>query len=561
MENTQLKQTPAGAGQKPEFKIPKTKKKRKWIKWVIILAVIIALAAFFVGRIRSASQKLVSGLYLQETATLRDMTVSVSGTATVQPTDSYKVTALVTGEILSAPFEEGDTVQKGDVLYTIDSADVENNIEKAQLSVEQAQLSYDTLIQNKQDKMDNLELIATADGVVQKLYIDPGDTVAAGTSVALILDRDNMKLTLPFHSADAVNFYSGETASVTVGGTMEALSGTVDEVTAVDEVTSGGALVRQVTIKVSNPGAITTATTGTATVGSAACVNSGTFEYAAQETLTAKTSGTLSKFYVSEGDRVKDGQVLGVYASSDLTNQIENARISLESAKLNLQNAQDALDDYQITSPISGTIVEKNFKAGDKIESLSSGNTLAVVYDMSVLKFVMNIDELDIGQVKAGQEVSITADALEGKAFTGHVDKVNINGSASGSGSAASSGVTTYPVTVVIDNPGELLPGMNVTADIIVEHAANVLSIPVDAVQRGNTVLTPGEGAFDQNGQLLDITKLQSVPVTLGRSDGEYIEVLSGLSEGDKVVIENQASSILDLMTGRQGGQQSAQGS
>lgn len=558
MDNVELKPASAPAEQKkPQFKIPKAKKKHKWIKWVILVAVIAAVAAFVVFRIRSASKQLASGLYLQATVQRRDMTIKVSGTATVEPTDSYKVTALVTGEILSAPFEEGDTVKKGDVLYTIDSKNVQTNISKAELAVQQAQLSYDSLLKNKQDNMDNLELVSTADGVVKKLYIDPGDTVSAGTAVAEILDRDTMKLVLPFHSADARDFYKGQSASVTVGGTLETLSGTVDEVSAVDEVSTGGALVRQVTILVKNPGAITTTTTGTAVVGGDACVSSGTFAYNAQATLTAKTSGKLSKFYVSEGDHVTDGQVLGVYESTDLTDQIENARIALQTAQLSLQSAQDSLDNYEITSPISGTIVEKNFKAGDNIESLTTGNTLAVVYDMSVLKFVMNIDELDIGKVKVGQQVQITADALDGQTFTGHVDKVNINGSssssttasASGTTTSSSSGVTTYPVTVIIDDPGSLLPGMNVTADIMVENATNVLSIPVDAVQRGNTVLVPDQGAFDQNGQLADASKLRSVSVTLGRNDEDYIEVLSGLKEGDTVVIENKASSVYDLMT------------
>lgn len=554
MENVEVKQAPAPAENKPQFKIPKTKKKRKWLKWVIILVMIAAVILFAIGRIRSASKQFVSGLYLQETAQRRDMTVTVNGTATVQPTDSYKVTALVTGEVLSAPFEEGDTVTKGDLLYTIDSKDVQNNIARAELSVQQAQLTYDNLLKTKQDNMDNLQLLATADGVIQTLYIDPGDTVTAGTPVAELLDRNAMKLTLPFHSADAQTFYIGQSASVTVGGTLETLTGSVDEITAVDEVGSGGALVRQVTLKVPNPGAITTTTTGTASVVGAACASSGTFEYAAQETLTSKTSGKLAKLYVSEGDTVKDGQALGAFESNDLTNQIENARIALESAKLSLQSARDTLDNYNITSPISGTIVEKNFKAGDNIESLSAGNTLAVVYDMSVLKFEINIDELDIGKVMVGQSVAITADALEGQTFKGHVDKVNINGSSGTSTTGTSSGVTTYPVTVVIDDPGALLPGMNVTADILVEEAKNVLSIPVDAVQRGNTVLIPGAGAFDENGQLADVSKLQSVPVTLGRNDEDYIEVLSGLNEGDTVVIENKASNVMDLMTGGNGG-------
>ncbi len=540
MENIELTQSAPAKEQKPEIKIPRPKKKRKWLRRLIVLAVIAALVIFAVVRIRGASRQFTSGLYLQDTAARRDMTVSVSGTATVKPTDSYQVTALVTGEVLEAPFEEGDTVQKGDLLYSIDAGDVENSIARAELAVRQAQLSYDALLESKSDSMDNLELRATADGVVQTIYIEEGDTVSASTAVAVILDRDTMKLTLPFHASDARAFFAGQSASVTVGGTLETFPGTVDEVSAVDEVGTGGALVRQVTIKVDNPGAITTATTGTAAVGGAACASSGTFTYGAQETLAAKASGKLSKLYVSEGDRVTDGQVLGVFSSTDLDNQIENARISLESAELSLDSARNAVDNYHITSPISGTVVEKTFKAGDNIEATTSGY-LAVIYDMSLLTFEMNIDELDIGKVKVGQTVEITAEALEGRTFTGHVDRININGT-------TVSGVTTYPVTVNIDDPGELLPGMNVSADIIVERAAGVLSIPVDAVQRGNTVLIPGEGAFDKNGQLADITKLQTVEVTLGRNDENYIEVLSGLEEGDTVVIENKASSVYELM-------------
>ena len=527
---------------KPELKLPKPGKKRRWLKWLIILAVIVAIVIFVVTRISGATRQFTSGLYLQDTVARRDLTVTVGGTAAVRPTDSYRVTALVTGEVLSAPFEEGDTVNKGEVLYSIDARDVENSIARAELALRQAQLSYDALLESKADAMDNLELRAAADGVVQTLYLETGDAVTAGMPVAVILDRDTMAITLPFHSADAKTFFAGQGASVTVGGTLETLPGTVDEVSAVDETGVGGTLVRQVTIKVSNPGAITTATTGSAAVGGVSCAGSGTFVYGAQETLTAKVSGKLSELYVAEGDRVTDGQVLGFYRSTDLTHQIENARIGLESAQLALESARNALENYHITSPISGTVVEKNFKAGDNVEAVSSGY-LAVIYDMSLLTFEMNIDELDIGKVKVGQTVEIAAEALEGQAFTGHVDRININ-------ATTASGVTTYPVTVVIDDPGQLLPGMNVTADIIVEHAAGVLSVPVDAVQRGNTVLIPGEGAYDRNGQLTDFTKLQPVPVTLGRSDEAYIEVLSGLEEGDPVVIENKASSIYELMMG-----------
>ena len=100
-------------------------------------------------------------------------------------------------------------------------------------------------------------------------------------------------------------------------------------------------------------------------------------------------------------------------------------------------------------------MIEKNFKAGDKVEGMNSGS-LAVVYDMSYLKLEMAVDELDISKVEAGQSVTITADAVEGQTFTGVVDNVSINGTTAG-------GATSYPVTILIKDYGDLKPGMNVS--------------------------------------------------------------------------------------------------
>ena len=156
----------------------------------------------------------------------------------------------------------------------------------------------------------------------------------------------------------------------------------------------------------------------------------------------------------------------------------------------------------------------------------------------------MAVDELDIGKVEVGQEVRITADALEGQTFSGVVDKVSINGT-------TANGATSYPVTIIIEDYGDLRPGMNVSAQIIGEVVPNALCIPVDAVDRGNTVTVPGPGALSEDGlSVVDVTKLETKEVTLGRNDDEYIEVTDGLEEGDVVLISNQASSLMDMMMG-----------
>lgn len=525
----------------PTWKAPK--KKRRWPKVVIAVLLVLAALFFFVIRpMLGAGKELLAGAYLTSTAQMQEMTVSVSSTGTIQPIDSYNVSGMVTGEVLEAPFEVGDQVEKGDVLYRIDPGSAETALQQAQLSVQQAQLNYDSIV-------DGLNPKASGAGVVQKLHVKKGDLVSAGSPIADISDTSTMTLTVPFQSADAQRIAVGSSAQVTLAGTLETLTGTVESVANADLVGNGGALVRQVKIRVQNPGALTTSTTATAKVGSIACAGSGTFEANLTQTVVATGSGEVVSLNVSAGSRVSAGQVLATLGGSSAQTSLENASISLQNAQLSLQNAQDALDNYTITAPISGTVIEKNFKAGDTIDNNSltaAGGTLAVLYDMSTLTFEMKIDEKDINKVQVGQEVTITADAVEGVTFSGVVDTVNINGT-------TVSGQTNYPVTVVINDPQDLKPGMNVSADIILERAGTVLCVPVDAVNRGSdkpTVQVAQEGALDENGNVVDPSKLETREVTLGRNDNDNIEITSGLSEGEIVVWVNEVSNPFAAMMG-----------
>ena len=548
MEATQTKPAaPAAQPEKqaPQFKAPK--KKRKWVKRLVIILVIVALLVFLLSRCMGAGQQFLSSAYLPYTAEMRDMTVSVSGTGTIEPIQSYKVTTLVSGEILEAPFEEGQTVQKGDVLFRIDARDLESNIEQFQLNVRSAQLALDDLLETQSDNRKDRNVKAEDAGVITKLYVDQGDSVTVGTVIADVLDRDHMKLKVPFHSADAKNFYIGQSATVTVSGTAETITGTVNEIAATDEVGPGGTLVRQVTILVNNPGVLSETSQGSASVGGAACASGAAFTYASSAQITAKASGDLDTLSVKEGDRVTEGQVIGVISEADLDTQIENARIALENAQLSLKNAQDKLEDYTITSTITGEVIEKNLDVGDNINGMSSsGSTVtypAVIYDRSELTFDMSIDEKDISKIRVGQKVEITADALDSQSFTGVVDKVNINGT-------TVNGNTSYPVTIKVDGaPEELYPGMNVSAKIIVEEAGNVLTLPVEAVERGDTVLVALPGCLDENGVISDLSATEERQVTLGRNDDNYIEIVDGLEEGDIVLaLSPQGSSIMSAM-------------
>ena len=521
---------------KKKFGLPKSKKAKKWMKIAAAAVVIAALAAGCMARASKKANAYLGGSYLVAQATRQDLTLSVTGTATLKPADSYNVTTLISGEIENAPFELGDLVNKGDLLFALNSSDAQNNVDRAEISVAQAKMAY-------QQAKEALNPVASISGTIQELYVHNGDSVNAGAQIAKITSSMDLSIDFLFPYASPTDFYAGQAATVYIGNYDAPVSGTVDSVSNSTSITSNGLSAVSVRVKLANPGAVSDSFTASARIGNYASYGQTPINLGGATIVYAGASGTIQGLNKLAGSTVKQGESLCTVESADARNRVENARLSLQNAELAASMAADSLDDYNITSQITGTVIEKNFKAGDKVEGMNSGS-LAVVYDMSYLKLEMAVDELDISKVEAGQSVTITADAVEGQTFTGVVDNVSINGTTAG-------GATSYPVTIIIENYGELKPGMNVSATIQGDRVPNALCIPVDAVNRGNTVTVPGPGAMNaDNTAVADVSKLETREVTLGKSDGDFIEVTGGLEEGDTVLISNQSSNMMAEMMG-----------
>ena len=521
---------------KKKFGLPKSKKAKKWLKIAVAVVVVAAIAA---GCMASAAKKAnaqVNGSYLVAQATRQDLTLSVTGTATLQPADSYNVTTLISGEVESAPFEEDDQVEKGDLLFALDSSDAKNNVDRAEISVAQAQLNY-------QQAKEGLNPVATISGTINELYVHNGDSVSAGSPIAKILSSRDLTVDFLFPYAKSTDFYAGQAATVYAGNFDAPVSGTVESVSNSTSITSAGQAAISVRVKIPNPGILSDSVSASARIGNYASYGQTTLNMGGSSTVYATASGTVQNLNKLAGSTVKQGEILCTVESENARDAVQNASLNLKNAQLAASMAADSMDDYNITSQITGRVIEKNFKAGDKVEGMNSGS-LAVIYDMSYLKLELAVDELDIGKVAVGQEVEITADALEGQTFSGVVDKVSISGTTSG-------GATSYPVTIIIEKYGDLKPGMNVSATIKGDQVPNALCIPVDAVNRGNTVLVPGPGAMNaDNTAVIDASKLESREVTLGKNDGDSIEVTGGLEEGDIVLIANQSTNMMDMVMG-----------
>lgn len=492
------------------------KKSRKWIVLCVLAVAVIGGAAAFMSRTKAKAAKAETS-YTTASVEKRSITNSLTGSGTLQPADSYTVTTLVSGEVLSDAFEEGDMVEKDQLLYTIDSSDVSTTESQAQTSYSQAlKAKYPT---------------ADISGTVSEVYVSNGDAVNAGTELLKISASNDLTIDFQFSYANDGDFYVGQSARIYITGYAGYLDGTVAQVGGSSMANDTGMKMTTVRVKAANPGLVTGDCTASATIGNYTSYGQTTVKIGTGSTITATVSGKVSGLTLMPGDSVSNGQRICTITGDSVDNQIENAKTSLE-------NAQERLDDYRITSPITGTVVEKTVKAGDNVGTGSNSNsTLCIIYDLSYLQMTLNIDELDIDNVEVGQTVNITSDAKEGQTFTGVVTKVSVVGTTSG-------GTTTYPVTVRIDDTEGLRPGMNVDAEIVLTSADDVLAIPGTAVNRGNTVLITSDSPSAANALEQEAPEgYVYVQVETGVSDDSYIEVTSGLQEGDTVAYLRTASS------------------
>ena len=519
------------SSQKTEGKLKKLlsgKKGRRWLVLCVLAVAVIGGGTAFLSRTRAKAAK-AETTYTTASVEKRSITNALTGSGTLQPADSYTVTTLVSGEVLSDTFEEGDIVEKDQLLYTIDSSDVSTTETQAQTNYTQAlKAKYPT---------------ADISGTVSEVYVSNGDAVSAGTELCRISASNDLTIDFQFSYAKDGDFYVGQPAKIYLNGYAGYIDGTVAQVGGSSMANATGMKMTTVRVKAVNPGLVTGDCTASAVVGNYTSYGQTTVKVGTGSTITASASGKVSGLTLMPGDSVSSGQRICTITGDSVDNQLKNAKASLESA-------QDRLDDYMVTSPITGTVVEKTVKAGDNVGTGSnSNNTLCIIYDLSYLQMTLNIDELDIDNVEVGQVVNITSDAKEGQTFTGVVTKVSVVGTTSG-------GTTTYPVTVRIDDTDGLRPGMNVDAEIVLSSADGVLAIPSLAVNRGDTVLVTSDSPSAANALEQEAPEGYAyVQVTTGVSDDSYIEITSGLQEGDTVAYLRTASSCSDMMmSGMPGG-------
>ncbi|WP_371378169.1 efflux RND transporter periplasmic adaptor subunit [Sporomusa aerivorans] len=222
--------------------------------------------------------------------------------------------------------------------------------------------------------------------------------------------------------------------------------------------------------------------------------------------------------------------------------QLDNASMDYKIAQANYDEVMSKLDDTIIVSPMAGSVIGKPLSAGELVaQGVNNPTVILTVADMSKMQIEANVDQTDIGKIAMGQKVSFTVDAYPGKEFSGVVTTISRK-------AVVSQNVTYYPVTIDVTNAENLLnPGMVARVSVTVSESKGALTLPLSAIRsdkNGKYVVVAGP-----NGQT------RNEPVTTGNTGDDRVEILSGVNEGDKVVLA-QVKVQTQGQTGSQGNRQ-----
>lgn len=248
--------------------------------------------------------------------------------------------------------------------------------------------------------------------------------------------------------------------------------------------------------------------------------------------LSAKTAITSA----TENVKKRDADLVKLKTGPD--------SLDISAQKLNLQQAQNNYDDYFIRAPFDGVLARLSVKSTDTV---SSGTTIGTLISSQKIATI-TLNEVDVEKVKVGQKAELTFDAIQDLKIQGTVITVDLVGT-------VSQGVVNYNVELSLDEQDERIKsGMSVTADIKTETTQNVIIVPNSAVKtlgkmnyvevfenpipsiKGNTPITS------------DIPPIQK-KVEVGTSNDSFTEIISGINEGDQVVVRTITTAVVTKTT------------
>lgn len=495
-------------------------KNKKKIVIIGIVGIVVLLAIFFIAtsRKRRVFARGVEGTTNTATVSRGDIKVNITGSGTITPSDSKTLVSEVAAEVLEIHVAEGDKVQKGDVLFVLDSKNLTEQINTKVNTVNNLSKN----VNSYKEDIANLNVYASMSGYITNFNAVVGDSINKNSSICGIIDDSTYIVSMNYYYNKNTPINEGDPVKIFIGETFTYLDGFVSATTDLMQSADVGGQTQTIEIEINNPGytlenrSVNSAVISTQSGVQLSSIGTGTIKLNNTTNLKSKSSGTIKELYIKNGSHVNKGDLIMVLENDDLYDSLETAQKSLSDANEELQNARDDYSLYTITAPFDGTITTVNILVGDNVRT---DTQLAKIVNNNEVEFDIDVDELDILDLEVGQKAYVTIDAIEETATTpleGEVTKVSIEGT-------TMSSVTSYPVTISLAGSESIRMGMNCSTEIEIKSATDVLVLPVEAINtKGDTYFVLMEDGSQRE-------------IEVGIYNEDYIEIVSGLEEGEKV--------------------------
>jgi RND family efflux transporter MFP subunit len=469
---------------------------KKWQVAVLVIVVIGTAAGVYTVITRTSRTSNSSSSSLPANTQLvavqsGNVVNSVSASGSVAFSNKQDLTFGIAGTVEQVNVQVGDTVKEGQILAKLDSA----SLISAQVTVAQATIN----LKNAQDNLAEVKLAEAQNTTQAELDV-------ANAQIALTTAQDNLQKAQNADTSQAeLDVANAQIALKTAQDNLTTANDTYQRNPSVPEWINDFELKKaQFAVAQDNLAAAQQAL--------ANMQASNLLQIAQSEKALAVAQANLTKAEQTLAD-IKAGQ-------------------SSEEKLLQLQvkSAQAALDQAMkmgtVVAPSGGVVSSVNVVVGNTV----TADTVAIVLvDPSVVEVDGILSEIDVAQVKQGQQASVSLDALPNVEIAGKLTSIAVIGK-------STAGVVSYPVIIQLTPPQgvQLREGMSATATIVMQQANNVLVIPNGAI--GGSVSNPTVSVM-VNGQL------EERAVTLGISDGTNTEVKAGLKEGDMVLVYTSSTS------------------
>ena len=525
-------------------------------KRLVLLAVVAAAVAGGAMGVRQLFFSQEERTALTERTTYGSLATTIEGTGTTVPADSVTYTAASDSEITGVYVSAGDTVEAGQLLYTQDSTELDEQIETYQdeiTELENTLSDAQSQLADLNESMAALSVTAPFSGRITDVTAEVGDSVNAGTKLATLVDDSQMTLTQYFSYAYEDQVYVGMEAGISVASLMRTIEGTVTEIKKVDRVTTEGTRCFAVTVTVENPGALTEGMSGAGYLVADSGEKlypavEGTLEYYASKDIVAEVGGELTAVNVSDYESVSKGKVLFSVDGSDVEKQVESVERNITQTQEKITQAQEKITqteeqraDYNVTAEISGKVIMVGVQEGESPRQ--AGQTAVTLYNMDSMTITANIDELDIDNISMGMEVDITQSGAETDThYTGTVTAISYE-------ATNTNGVAYFPITITIPSDGALSAGVNVSYTITVGDESEGVLAPIAALQNTTEGVCLFVKADSRPDNAVDLEEgvvpdgFYAVPVETGVSNSQYVRILSGVEEDVEVFTRYQQAA------------------